>query len=161
MVTPGLRSFGFGRGDGEERRLELTRFRGHWSTEAGRLQPPLQAGRGRSVYVSCVGAVEDELRLEAEDALAALPGLDVRRMFTGWGFYRNGLLFGAAWDGEFRFRTRRDGHWIYEPVNRRLLRDPSELVGAALATISTLEREPSAHPRRLQSRTRRLPTTRR
>lgn len=117
-------------------------------------------GIRRSGYVSRVGAVEDEIRLKAEDALAELPGLDVRRMFTGWGFYRNGLLFAAAWEGEFRFRTRQDDHWIYEPVDRRLLRDAAALVLAALMTISTLEREPLAPSRRRQSSTRKPPTTR-
>jgi hypothetical protein len=99
-----------------------------------------------------VGAVEDEIRLEAEDALAELSALDVRRLFSGWGFYRNGLLFGAAWDGEFRFRTRQGGRWIYVAVERRLLHDPRALVDAALVAIADLENEPAAFARRRKSR---------
>jgi hypothetical protein len=68
-----------------------------------------------------VGQVEDEIRIDAEDALAAIEGLEVRRVFSGWGFYRHGLLFAAAWEGEFRFRTRQGRHWIYEIVDRGML----------------------------------------
>ena len=88
--------------------------------------------------------VEDEIRIDAEDALGAIEGLDVRRMFSGWGFYQRGLLFAAAWDGEFRFRTRQDGHWVYEAVDRELLGRPDELVSAARGTLATLEAEPAA-----------------
>ena len=91
-----------------------------------------------------MGRVEDEIRIDAEDALGALDGLDVRRMFSGWGFYRRGLLFAAAWDGEFRFRTRQGGHWVYEAVDRRLLDHPDELVSAAQGIIARLEAEPAA-----------------
>jgi hypothetical protein len=91
-----------------------------------------------------VGQAEDEIRIDAEDALAAIDGLEVRRMFSGWGFYRHGLLFAAAWDGELRFRTRQDGHWIYEIIDRDLLDRPDELVIAARAVLETLEREPAA-----------------
>jgi TfoX/Sxy family transcriptional regulator of competence genes len=42
---------------------------------------------------------------------AAIEGLQVRRVFSGWGFYQRGLLFAAAWEGEFRFRTRQGHHW--------------------------------------------------
>ena len=43
-----------------------------------------------------VGQAEDEIRIDAEDALGAIDGLEVRRMFSGWGFYQRGLLFAAA-----------------------------------------------------------------
>jgi hypothetical protein len=95
-----------------------------------------------------VGSAEDEIRIDAEDALAALDGLDVRRMFSGWGFYRHGLLFAAAWDGEFRFRTRQDGRWIYEVVDRGLLERPEELVAAARGVLARLEVEPAARTRK-------------
>jgi TfoX/Sxy family transcriptional regulator of competence genes len=94
--------------------------------------------------VRFVGQVEDEIRIDAEDALAAIDGLEVRRMFSGWGFYRRGLLFAAAWDGELRFRTRQDGHWIYEIIDRELLDHPDELVIAAHQVLERLEREPAA-----------------
>ena len=91
-----------------------------------------------------MGQVEDEIRIDAEDALAAIDGLETRRVFSGWGFYRHGLLFAAAWEGEFRFRTRQDGHWIYEIVDRDLLDHPDELVVAARKVLERLEREPAA-----------------
>ena len=89
-----------------------------------------------------MGQVEDEIRIDAEDALGAIEGLDVRRMFSGWGFYQRGLLFAAAWDGEFRFRTRQDGRWVYEAVDRELLGRPDELVSAARGNLARLEAEP-------------------
>lgn len=97
-----------------------------------------------------VGEAEDEIRVDAEDALGAIDGLEVRRVFSGWGFYQRGLLFGAAWEGEFRFRTRQGGRWIYEPVDRELLNQPDILVAAARAAIAKLRAEPAAtvKPRR-------------
>lgn len=86
--------------------------------------------------------------MEAEDALGAMDGLDIRRTFSGWGFYSHGLLFAAAWKGEFRFRTRQEGHWIYESVDRALLGRPDELVRSARTVIATLAAEPAARPRR-------------
>jgi TfoX/Sxy family transcriptional regulator of competence genes len=100
-----------------------------------------------------VGQAEDEIRIDAEDALGAIDGLEVRRMFSGWGFYQRGLLFAAAWEGEFRFRTRQDGHWIYEAVDREMLNRPDELVLAARAAITKLETEPAARPRNRRRRT--------
>lgn len=91
-----------------------------------------------------VGQAEDEIRIDAEDALGAIEGLEVRRMFSGWGFYQYGLLFAAAWDGEFRFRTRQGGHWIYEAADRGLLAQPDEIVSAARAIIARLKAEPAA-----------------
>jgi hypothetical protein len=91
-----------------------------------------------------VGRAEDEIRIDAEDALGAIEGLEVRRVFSGWGFYRRGLLFAAAWEGEFRFRTRQGGHWIYEVVDRELLGRPDELVSAARGILARLEAEPAA-----------------
>jgi TfoX/Sxy family transcriptional regulator of competence genes len=91
-----------------------------------------------------VGRAEDEIRIDAQDALGAIEGLEVRRMFSGWGFYRRGLLFAAAWDGEFRFRTRQDRHWRYEAVDRGLLDRPDELVSMARGILARLEAEPAA-----------------
>jgi len=91
-----------------------------------------------------VGRAEDEIRIDAEDALGAIEGLEVRRVFGGWGFYRRGLLFAAAWEGEFRFRTRQGRHWIYEVVDRELLGRPDELVSLARGILARLEAEPAA-----------------
>lgn len=91
-----------------------------------------------------MGQAEDEIRIDAEDALAPIDGLEVRRVFSGWGFYRHGLLFAAAWDGELRFRTRQGGRWIYEAVDRQMLSRPDDLVIAAREILARLEREPAA-----------------
>ena len=98
-----------------------------------------------------MGQAEDEIRIDAEDALAAIDGLEVRRVFSGWGFYRHGLLFAAAWEGELRFRTRQGGRWIYEIADRDLLERPDELVIAARKVLERLEKEPAA--RKPRSRT--------
>ena len=100
-----------------------------------------------------MGQAEDEIRIDAEDALGAIDGLDVRRMFSGWGFYQRGLLFAAAWEGEFRFRTRQDGHWVYERVDRELLDQPDELVRAAREVLARLAAEPAAARARKRRRT--------
>ncbi len=91
-----------------------------------------------------MGQIEDEIRIDAEDALAAIEGLEVRRVFSGWGFYQRGLLFAAAWEGEFRFRTRQGRRWIYEIVDREMLDRPDELVIAARKILERLESEPAA-----------------
>jgi len=91
-----------------------------------------------------VGRAEDEIRIDAEDALGGIEGLEVRRVFSGWGFYRRGLLFAAAWEGEFRFRTRQGHHWVYEVVDRELLGHPDELVSVAREILARLEAEPAA-----------------
>ena len=91
-----------------------------------------------------VGQTEDEIRIDAEDALGAIEGLEVRRVFSGWGFYQRGLLFAAAWEGEFRFRTRQGEHWVYEAVDRDLLGCPEELVRVARSILARLETEPAA-----------------
>ena len=104
-----------------------------------------------------MGQVEDEIRVDAEDALAAFDGLETRRVFSGWGFYRHGLLFAAAWEGELRFRTRQGGRWIYEVAGRDLLDRPDELVMAARKVLERLEREPAA--RKPRSARTRLPGT--
>jgi TfoX/Sxy family transcriptional regulator of competence genes len=99
-----------------------------------------------------VGKTEDEIRDLAGDVLAEIAGLDVRRMFSGWGFYCRGLLFAAAWDGEFRFRSRQEGRWIYEAVDPELLRNPDLLLSAARDVLAKLEVEPLARPRKRRQR---------
>lgn len=91
-----------------------------------------------------MGQPEDEIRIDAEDALGAIDGLEVRRVFSGWGFYQHGLLFAGVWEGEFRFRTRQDKHWVYEPVDRELLDCPEELVRIAESILARLAAEPAA-----------------
>lgn len=102
----------------------------------------------RSAELGCnlrfVGRAEDEIRIDAEEALGAIEGLEVRRVFSGWGFYRRGLLFAAAWEGEFRFRTHQGPDWIYEVVDRELLGRPDELVSVARRILARLEAEPAA-----------------
>ena len=100
-----------------------------------------------------VGQVEDEIRVDAEDALGAIDALEVRRVFSGWGFYQRGLLFAAAWKGEFRFRTRQGGKWIYQVVDREMLSRPDELVSAARRILARLEAEPAARARKRRSGT--------
>jgi TfoX/Sxy family transcriptional regulator of competence genes len=90
-----------------------------------------------------VGQAEDEIRVDAEDALGAIEGLEVRRVFSGWGFYQRDLLFAAVWEGEFRFRTRQGRHWVYQAVDRELLDSPEELVRAARSILARLETEPA------------------
>jgi TfoX/Sxy family transcriptional regulator of competence genes len=63
-------------------------------------------------------------------------------MFSGWGFYCQGLLFAAAWDGAFRFRSRQDGRWVYQPVEASMLDEPDLLVKAAREALATLETDP-------------------
>ena len=102
-----------------------------------------------------MGHAEDEIRIDAQDALGAIEGMEVRRVFSGWGFYHYGLLFAAAWDGEFRFRTRQNGRWIYETVDRTLLDQPEKLTAAARAVLARLAAEPGAAPGKGRPRRRR------
>ena len=72
--------------------------------------------------------VEREIRDRAIDALGEVAGLDVRPMFSGYGFYINGLLVAAAWDGAFQLRYREGGRWVYRPVDGQALTDSDQLV---------------------------------
>jgi TfoX/Sxy family transcriptional regulator of competence genes len=85
-----------------------------------------------------MGDVEDAIRTGAQHALSELHGIDVQRMSGGWGFYHRGLLFAAAWDGAFRFRHRRHGQWVYDPVTPALLDDHGALVAETYATLAVL-----------------------
>jgi hypothetical protein len=58
------------------------------------------------------------------------------------------LLFAAAWDGEFRFRSRQGGRWIYEAVDRDLLHSPGLLVRSARDVLAELETEPLGNTRK-------------
>lgn len=58
-----------------------------------------------------LGAAE-EVRDRTADSLAEIPGLDIRRMFSGYGFYVDGLLVAAAWGDAFKLRYQENGHWV-------------------------------------------------
>jgi hypothetical protein len=102
--------------------------------------------------VISVGSAEDEIRDLAGEVLAEMDGLDVRRMFSGWGFYCHGLLFAAAWDGEFRFRSRQEGRWIYQTVDPAMLSNPDLLLSSAREVLARLDVEPLARPRKRRRR---------
>jgi hypothetical protein len=95
-----------------------------------------------------MGAVEVEIRDRATDALAEIDRLDVRRMFGGFGFYVDGLLVAAAWEGAFRLRYREDGHWVYKPVDSAAVDEPSLLVDLVRERAARLSAEPGARRRR-------------
>jgi TfoX N-terminal domain len=101
-----------------------------------------------------MGAVEVEIRDRAAETLAEIERLDVRRMFGGFGFYVDGLLVAAAWEGAFRLRYREDGHWVYRPVDGSAVDDPSLLVGLVRDRVAQLSGEPHAQrPRRARNAT--------
>ena len=95
-----------------------------------------------------MGAVERAIKDRAADSLAEIPRLDVRAMFSGFGFYLDEMLVAAAWDGAFRLRQRRDGHWTYQAVDDALVDRPEDLVPLVLANAEELSREPAARRRR-------------
>lgn len=71
--------------------------------------------------------------------------LDVHPMFSGFGFYLDGLLVAAAWDGAFQMRHHVGGHWIYQPVDDALLDDPELLVPLIRRRIAALSQVPEPH----------------
>ncbi len=95
-----------------------------------------------------VGIAERQIRDRAEDSLAEMPSLDVRPVFSGFGFYLDGILVAAAWEGAFRLRYREDGRWIYRPVEPATLDNPMALVALVRERAHHLAREPSAGQRR-------------
>jgi hypothetical protein len=94
-----------------------------------------------------VGAVERAIRDRVADTLAEVEHLDIRPVFSGFGFYVDGLLVAAAWDEAFRLRHRVHGRWIYEPVDDALLEDPHLLVPMVLRRVAALSELPEARPR--------------
>lgn len=90
-------------------------------------QDTLSTPRARVENVR-VGAAERLVRDRAADSLAEVARLELRQMFGGFGFYVDGLLVAAAWDGAFRLRYREDGHWVYKPVDDSVIDEPSILV---------------------------------
>lgn len=69
-------------------------------------------------------------------------------MFSGFGFYVDGLLVAAAWQGAFRLRHREGSRWVYQPVDAALLDDPPALVALVEERTRELSREPAARRRR-------------
>ena len=69
-------------------------------------------------------------------------------MFSGFGFYIDGLLVAAAWDGAFRLRYREGGRWNCRPVEPATLDDPMVLVALVRERAEHLAREPGAGWRR-------------
>lgn len=94
-----------------------------------------------------MGASERAVRDRVSDTLAEVGRLDVRPMFSGFGFYVDGLLVAAAWDGAFRLRHREHGRWIYKAVHDGLLDDPESLVPLVMDRLSALSELPEAWPR--------------
>lgn len=95
-----------------------------------------------------MGAAELRLRDRVADTLAEIEHLHVRPIFSGFGFYVDGLLVAAAWDGAFRLRHRTRGHWIYEPVDEALLDNAELLVPLIHRRIAALSELPAARPHR-------------
>lgn len=95
-----------------------------------------------------MGDLERQISDRAADSLAEIDRLEVRRLFSGFGFYVDGLLIAAAWEGAFRLRHREDGHWVYRPVEDSVVDDPSSLVDLVRRRASELAKEPLARRRR-------------
>lgn len=95
-----------------------------------------------------MGDVEREIRDRVVDSLAEISDLDVRRMFSGFGFYVDGILVAAAWGDAFRLRYREDGRWVYKTVDDALVDDPSRIVPLVRNRADELGREPDARRRR-------------
>lgn len=108
------------------------------------LSPPTPRSRDNET----VGDVERDLRDRAEDSLAELDRLEVHRLFSGFGFYLDGLLVAAAWNGAFRLRHREDGHWVYKAVEDSVVDDPAALAALVRGRAEELSKDPLARRRR-------------
>jgi hypothetical protein len=86
-------------------------------------------------------SLRSETSPRAADSLVEIERLDVRRLFGGFGFYIDGLLVAAAWDGAFRLRYREDGHWVYRPVDDSAIDEPSVLVARVRDRAAKLSQE--------------------
>lgn len=105
-----------------------------------------------------MGAVEVEIRDRGADSLVEIERLDVRRLLGGFGFYIDGLLVAAAWDGAFRLRYREDGRWFYRPVDDSAIDESSILVARVRDRAAKRSQEPDARrPRRADRATRPRP----
>lgn len=95
-----------------------------------------------------MGVVERAIRDRAAETLVEIPDLEVRSMFSGFGFYIDGLLVAAAWDGAFRLRYREGGHWRYKAVDDTAVDDSRVLVPLVRERAEQLSGEPDASRRR-------------
>jgi hypothetical protein len=95
-----------------------------------------------------MGVVERDIRDRAAESLAELARLEVHSMFGGFGFYLDGLLVAAAWDGAFQLRHRRGSRWVYTPVDEAAVDDPAVLVALVNQRFQQLSHEPVARRRR-------------
>jgi TfoX/Sxy family transcriptional regulator of competence genes len=95
-----------------------------------------------------VGAVERDIRDRAAESLIELRDLEVRPMNSGFGFYLDGLLVAAAWDGAFRLRYRTGSRWVYNAVDEAAIDDPNVLVRLVSERAEQLSQEPQAKRRR-------------
>ena len=91
-----------------------------------------------------VGVVERKIRDRAAETLAEIAHLDVRPMFSGFGFYLDGILVAAAWEGAFRLRYREGGRWIYRAVDESAIDGPEMLVPLVRQRAQALGAEPDA-----------------
>jgi hypothetical protein len=91
-----------------------------------------------------VGVIEAAIRDRAADSLAEIERLDVRRMFSGFGFYVDGLLVAAAWDGAFRLRHHEHGSWVYQAVDDSMIDQPAVLVELVRSRARALSQDAAA-----------------
>lgn len=94
-----------------------------------------------------VGTVERAIADRAQDSLAELSHLEVRPLFSGFGFHVDGVLVAAAWEGAFRLRHHEGSRWIYHPVDDALVDDPGRLVPLVRERAAALAQDPAARPR--------------
>ena len=95
-----------------------------------------------------MGPIERQIRDDAAESLVEIAELDIRPMFSGYGFYIDGLLVAAAWDEAFRLRFRENGRWIYKPVEPAIVTNPEILMKLVQDRTANLSREPDARRHR-------------
>lgn len=94
-----------------------------------------------------MGVVERGIADRAQDSLAEISHLDVRPLFSGFGFRIDGVLVAAAWDGAFRLRYHEGNRWMYHPVDDSVIDDPDRLVALVRERAAVLSRDPDARPK--------------
>ncbi|HLH99255.1 MAG TPA: hypothetical protein VKV06_00610 [Acidimicrobiales bacterium] len=99
-----------------------------------------------------MGSVERAIADRAAESLAELAHLEVRPLFSGFGFHVDGVLVAAAWEGAFRLRHHEGSRWIYHEVDDALVDDPDRLVPLVRQRAAVLAQDPDARPRPRRSR---------
>lgn len=94
-----------------------------------------------------VGVIEVAIRDRAAESLVEVQRLGIRQMFSGYGFYVDGLLVAAAWDGAFRLRHHEHGSWVYRAVDDSVIDDPSILVQLVRERARVLSQDTDARGR--------------